>query len=61
MQFRQTNYAPDIENVRKYLRVIREASIAEIKEHEVILCTTAVASNPKLRDGSSIFQVLLIF
>ena len=58
-QFKQTNYAPDIEKVRRYLRVIREASIAEIKKHEVILCTTAVASNPKLRDGSSIFQVLL--
>ena len=58
-QFKQTHYAPDTGNVKRYLRAIRDASIAEIKEHEVILCTTAFAANPKLLDGSSIFQVVL--
>ena len=56
-KFKKKNYEADPEAVKKYLRLIREASVDELKQHEVILCTTAVASNPKLRDGTDIYQV----
>ena len=55
--FKKKNYEADPEAVKKYLKMIREASVDELKKHEVILCTTAVGSNPKIRDGTDIFQV----
>ena len=58
-KFQKTKYEPDPVAVKQYLKLLRDASIEELKKHEVILCTTAVASNPKIREGSNIFQVYL--
>lgn len=50
--------SPDMfEDIRKYLGLIRDASIEEIKENDVILCTTAVGSNPKVLEGANVHQV----
>ena len=57
-KFKERNYKADPEAVKKYLRTIREASVHELKQNEVILCTTAVASNSKIHDGTDIFQVI---
>ena len=56
-QFKANNYAPDPIKVKKYVHLIREASIQMIRKYDVILCTTAVGSNPKVLEASNIFQV----
>ena len=56
-QFKANNYAPDPIKVKKYVHMIREASIQMISKYDVILCTTAVGSNPKVLEASNIFQV----
>ena len=58
--FAATNYAPDPTNVKRYVHLIREASIEMIRKYDVILCTTAVGSNPKVLEASNIFQVFNI-
>ena len=60
-RFKDTNYEPDPERVKKYVHLIREASIDEIRKHDVILCTTAVGSNPKILEACSIHQVRIAF
>ncbi|XP_052774255.1 helicase with zinc finger domain 2-like isoform X2 [Mya arenaria] len=57
--FASTNYAPDPVKVPKYVHLIREASIAEIRSHDVILCTTAVGSNPKVLEATQVHQVIV--
>lgn len=56
--FKQNNYEPMPEEVREYVSVIRNASIDEIRKHDVILCTTAVGSNPKVLQAADVYQVL---
>ena len=55
--FKKNNYAPMPEQTRQYVHLIREASIDEIRKHDVILCTTAVGSNPKVLEATSVHQV----
>ena len=55
--FKDSNYEANPKAVKHYLKLIRDASVEELDNHEVILCTTAVASNPKIRDGTKVFQV----
>ncbi|XP_052254570.1 helicase with zinc finger domain 2-like [Dreissena polymorpha] len=57
--FKKTNYAPMPEQARKYVHLIREACIDEIRKHDVILCTTAVGSNPKVLEATSVHQVIV--
>ncbi|WAR23841.1 HELZ2-like protein, partial [Mya arenaria] len=57
--FLSTNYAPDPEKVPKYVHLICEASIAEIRSHDIILCTTAVWSNPKVLEATRVHQVIV--
>ncbi|WAR23847.1 HELZ2-like protein [Mya arenaria] len=57
--FARTNYAPDPVQVPKYVHLIRGASIAEIRNHDVILCTTAVGSNPKVLEATQVHQVIV--
>ncbi|XP_052774243.1 helicase with zinc finger domain 2-like isoform X1 [Mya arenaria] len=57
--FAKKKYAPDPEKVPKYVHLIREASIAEIRNHDVILCTTAVGSNPKVLEATQVHQVIV--
>ena len=59
--FKNTNYQIDPAKVKVYLKLWREASIAELKEHDVILCTTAVGSTSKIQEGTDIFQVINFF
>lgn len=55
--FRDSNYALQPDNVRKYLHFVREASIEEIRKYDVIICTTAVGSNPKVLKATNVHQV----
>ena len=55
--FKAKKYAPDPVNVKKYVHLIRESSIEMIRKYNVILCTTAVGSNPKVLEAASVFQV----
>jgi hypothetical protein len=55
--FKVANYKPMPLQVKKYVHLIREASIEEIRKHDVILCTTAVGSNPKVLSAASVYQV----
>lgn len=59
-KFKQTNYVVDTKEVKEYVQTTRQASIKELKEHDVILCTTAVASNSRLRLGTKVFQVEIL-
>ena len=55
--FKRVKYVVDRAEVDEYVRVVKEASIKELKRHDVILCTTAVGSNPRIREGTTVFQV----
>ncbi|XP_053394348.1 helicase with zinc finger domain 2-like [Mercenaria mercenaria] len=57
--FKDTKYAPMPQQVKKYVHLVREASIDEIRKHDVILCTTAVGSNPKVLSAASVYQVIV--
>lgn len=57
--FKDNNYKPMPLEVKKYVHLVREASIDEIRKHDVILCTTAVGSNPKVLQVTSVQQVRL--
>ncbi|XP_060554261.1 helicase with zinc finger domain 2-like, partial [Ruditapes philippinarum] len=57
--FKANNYMPMPEKVAAYVRVVREASIDEIRKHDVILCTTAVGSNPKMLKALNVHQVIV--
>ncbi|XP_045159228.1 helicase with zinc finger domain 2-like isoform X2 [Mercenaria mercenaria] len=57
--FKANNYEPMPEKVAAYVRIVREASIDEIRKHDVILCTTAVGSNPKVLKATSVHQVIV--
>ncbi|XP_060566279.1 helicase with zinc finger domain 2-like isoform X2 [Ruditapes philippinarum] len=57
--FKDNNYMPMPEKVSAYVRIVREASIDEIRKHDVILCTTAVGSNPKVLKASNVHQVIV--
>ncbi|CAC5384453.1 unnamed protein product [Mytilus coruscus] len=51
----------DFNDVIKYKRIISKAVNEEIKHHDVIFCTTAMATNPKLLKGTRgrIFQIII--
>ena len=55
--FKDADYMPMPEEVKRYVHIVREASIDEIRKHDVILCTTAVGSNPKVLEATKVHQV----
>lgn len=55
--FKDSDYAPMPDKVKEYVHLVREASIDEIRKWDVILCTTAVGSNPKVLQATSVHQV----
>jgi len=57
-KFKANGYKPD-PKVSHYVHMIRQASIDEIRKHDVILCTTAVGSNPKVLEATSVYQVIV--
>lgn len=58
--FKINKYCPMPAEVKKYVHLVREASIDEIRKHDVILCTTAVGSNPKILSATSVYQVHIL-
>ncbi|KAL3868508.1 hypothetical protein ACJMK2_041309 [Sinanodonta woodiana] len=58
-RFQLPDYIPDHKEVQKYVHLLRVATVEELKKHDVILCTTAVASNAKLLEGTDIFQIMI--
>ncbi|KAL3868673.1 hypothetical protein ACJMK2_041451 [Sinanodonta woodiana] len=57
--FSKEDYIPHYEEVSKYRSLIRKATVEELKHHEVILCTTGVATSPKLLMGTNIYQLII--
>ncbi|CAG2250000.1 unnamed protein product [Mytilus edulis] len=60
-QFKQHPDGVDYKVVTKYRRLISKAVIEEVQHHDVIFCTTAMATNPKLLRGARgcIFQIII--
>ena len=60
-KFKDPNYIPDQNDAKRYKSLVRKASVEELKAHDIILCTTAVGTNPKVTKGteSSIFQLII--
>ncbi|KAL3868501.1 hypothetical protein ACJMK2_041302 [Sinanodonta woodiana] len=58
-KFGQPNYVFDYMEVKNYIHILKLATIDELKRHDVILCTTAVASNAKLLEGTDIYQIII--
>jgi hypothetical protein len=56
-RFRAENRRPDPEPYHRYLDVLRLATSSEIRKHDIILCTTGVASNPNLLRAAEVYQV----
>ncbi|XP_045159234.2 helicase with zinc finger domain 2-like [Mercenaria mercenaria] len=44
---------------KEYAKLIAKASIEEMKKYDVILCTTAVGTNPKLLRATDISQIIV--
>ncbi|XP_060566271.1 helicase with zinc finger domain 2-like isoform X2 [Ruditapes philippinarum] len=44
---------------RRYIKLIARASIEEMKDYDVLLCTTAVGANPKLIKASNVSQIII--
>ena len=51
----------DTEEIKAYIQLIQEATIAELSHYDVIFCTTAMATNGKLLHAMKdrIFQVII--
>ncbi|KAK3600371.1 hypothetical protein CHS0354_015987 [Potamilus streckersoni] len=58
-RFKLPDYIPDHKEVQKYIHLLRVATVEELRKHDVILCTTAVASNAKLLEGTDIYQIII--
>ena len=48
----------DVE-VEKYTKLIKDASVEEIKKYDVILCTCACSASPRLVTGANVTQVII--
>ncbi|KAL4236479.1 helicase [Mactra antiquata] len=57
--FKANQYQSMPDEVRKYVHLVREASIDEIRKYDIILCTTAVGSNPKVLEATNVQQVIV--
>ncbi|KAK3577500.1 hypothetical protein CHS0354_026454 [Potamilus streckersoni] len=58
-KFSNKDYIPHYEEVSKYRSLIRKATVEELQQHEIILCTTGVATSPKLLMGTNIYQLII--
>ncbi|KAK3577503.1 hypothetical protein CHS0354_026457 [Potamilus streckersoni] len=58
-RFRNENYIPHFEEVSKYMSLISKATVEELQQYEVIMCTTGVATSPKLLKGTNIYQLII--
>ncbi|KAK3609928.1 hypothetical protein CHS0354_036697 [Potamilus streckersoni] len=58
-KFKQQGYIPNYKEVQAYIHLLKLATVVELKRHDVILCTTAVASNAKLLEGTDIYQIII--
>jgi hypothetical protein len=59
--FRNNPRNIDAEKVKEYTKLITQATINEISEHDIIFCTTAMATNKRLLEGTKgkIFQCII--
>ncbi|XP_045159242.2 helicase with zinc finger domain 2-like isoform X2 [Mercenaria mercenaria] len=57
-EYRASSQA-NIDITKGYKKLIRKASVDEIKQHDVILCTTSVACSIKVTRGADIQQVII--
>ena len=57
--FRKNPQGASLKAVREYVKLINIASVEELKQYDVIFCTTAVAGNPKLLQAAQIYQCII--
>lgn len=59
--FKRNPAGIDSESMLRYKALIKAATIDEIKKHDVILCTTSMASSPRLLDAivNNIHQLII--
>ncbi|KAL3868499.1 hypothetical protein ACJMK2_041300 [Sinanodonta woodiana] len=58
-KFKRKDYKPTLEEFKEYKSLRYKARVEELKEHEVILCTTAVATNRILHSNANIWQLVI--
>ncbi|KAL3868675.1 hypothetical protein ACJMK2_041453 [Sinanodonta woodiana] len=58
-RFIHANYIPNCDEVSKYMSLIIQATVEELQQYEVIMCTTSVATSPKLMKGTNICQLII--
>ncbi|XP_052764074.1 helicase with zinc finger domain 2-like isoform X2 [Mya arenaria] len=58
-RFQNKKYTPSNKEVDEYLQLILKASIVEIRQYSIILCTTVVASNYKILKETAVYQVII--
>ncbi|WAR15806.1 HELZ2-like protein [Mya arenaria] len=57
--FQNKKYTPSYQEVDEYLKLILNASIHEIRQYSIILCTTVVASNYAILKETNVYQVII--
>ncbi|KAL3868678.1 hypothetical protein ACJMK2_041456 [Sinanodonta woodiana] len=58
-RFIDENYIPNFEELSNYMSLISRATVEELQHYEVIMCTTGVATSPKLVKGTNICQLII--
>ncbi|KAL3868498.1 hypothetical protein ACJMK2_041299 [Sinanodonta woodiana] len=58
-KFKRKDYKPTSEEFKEYKSLRYKARVEELKEHEIILCTTAVATNRILHTNANIWQLVI--
>ncbi|KAK3609924.1 hypothetical protein CHS0354_036694 [Potamilus streckersoni] len=58
-KYKRKDYTPTLEEFKEYKSLRYKARIEELKEHDVILCTTAVATNRILHTDAAIWQLVI--
>ena len=59
--FRENPRSIDAEKVKEYTKLLTLATIEEIQQHDIIFCTTAMATNKRVVEGTKgrIFQCII--
>ena len=61
LKYKEGQYEPTLEDLKKYRRVTSDAVQDELKQHKVIFCTTSVATSPRfIKAVSGNIQQLII-
>ncbi|KAL5022258.1 hypothetical protein ScPMuIL_001413 [Solemya velum] len=57
--FKKSPNAVEPDHINMYKRLVTDATIEELKHYDVVFCTTALACNPKIVEGTKVFQCII--